>query len=118
MTKKIFEELPARKTPPAAAPMAQGGDKKDSGDSEKRIKQAVYDIRYRAKQSGMDLRAAFAQYMSGSKLSAQEQAVVKAKLFGKGKAVKEVKEGMDAASRPLPPAKQALKDAKYAKMRG
>ena len=89
MTKKIFEELPARKTPPAAAPMAQGGDKKDSGDSEKRIKQAVYDIRYRAKQSGMDLRAAFASYMSGSKLSAQEQAVVKAKLFGKGKAVKE-----------------------------
>ena len=89
MTKKIFEELPARKTPPAAAPMAKGGDKKDSGDSEKRIKQAVYDIRYRAKQSGMDLRAAFAQYMSGSKLSAQEQAVVKAKLFGKGKAVKE-----------------------------
>ena len=89
MTKKIFEELPARKTPPAAAPMAQGGDKKDSGDSEKRIKQAVYDIRYRAKQSGIDLRAAFAQYMSGSKLSAQEQAVVKAKLFGKGKAVKE-----------------------------
>ena len=89
MTKKIFEELPARKTPPAAAPTAQGGDKKDSGDSEKRIKQAVYDIRYRAKQSGMDLRAAFASYMSGSKLSAQEQAVVKAKLFGKGKAVKE-----------------------------
>ena len=89
MTKKIFEELPARKTPPAAAPMAKGGDKKDSGDSEKRIKQAVYDIRYRAKQSGMDLRAAFASYMSGSKLSAQEQAVVKAKLFGKGKAVKE-----------------------------
>jgi len=89
MTKKIFEELPARKIPPAAAPMAKGGDKKDSGDSEKRIKQAVYDIRYRAKQSGMDLRAAFASYMSGSKLSAQEQAVVKAKLFGKGKAVKE-----------------------------
>jgi len=89
MTKKIFEELPARKTPPAAAPMAHGSDKKGGGDSEKRIKQAVYDIRYRAKQSGMDLRAAYAQYMSGSKLSAQEQAVVKAKLFGKGKAVKE-----------------------------
>ena len=51
MTKKIFEELPARKHAPAAALLAKGGDKKDSGEgSEKRIRQAVYDIRYRAKK--------------------------------------------------------------------
>ena len=101
MTKKIFEELPARKTPPAAAPMAKGGDKKDSGEggSEKRIRQAVYDIRYRARREGIDLRAAYAQYMQNSNLSAPEQAAVRAKLFGKdgGGAKKEVKEERTAA---------------------
>ena len=88
MTKKIFEELPARKhAPAAAAPAAakKGGDKKESGEggSEKRIRQAVYDIRYRARREGVDLRAAYAQYMQNSNLSAPEQAAVRAKLFGK-----------------------------------
>jgi len=86
MTKKIFEELPARKHSPAAAPAAaKGGDKKDSGaeGSEKRIRQAVYDIRYRARREGIDLKAAYAQYMQNSNLSAPEQAAVRAKLFGK-----------------------------------
>ena len=87
MTKKIFEELPARKHAPAAAPAAatKGGDKKGSGaeGSEKRIRQAVYDIRYRARREGIDLRAAYSQYMQNSNLSAPEQAAVRAKLFGK-----------------------------------
>tara|TARA_A100001234_G_scaffold157633_1_gene139128 strand:+ start:256 stop:1500 length:1245 start_codon:yes stop_codon:yes gene_type:complete len=88
MTKKIFEELPARKhAPAAAAPAAakKGGDKKEIGEggSEKRIRQAVYDIRYRARREGIDLRAAYAQYMQNSNLSAPEQAAVRAKLFGK-----------------------------------
>ena len=85
MTKKIFEELPARKHSPAAAPAAKEGEKKESGEggSEKRIRQAVYDIRYRARREGIDLRAAYSQYMQNSNLSAPEQAAVRAKLFGK-----------------------------------
>ena len=88
MAKNIFEDLPARKHAPAkSAPAAKGGDEKRGGEggdnSEKRIRQAVYDIRYRARREGIDLRAAFSQYMQNSNLSAQEQAVVRAKLFGK-----------------------------------
>ena len=88
MTKKIFEELPARKhSPAAAAPaaVAKRGEKKggEGEGSEKKIRQAVYDIRYRARREGIDLRAAFAQYMQNSNLSAPEQAAVRAKLFGK-----------------------------------
>jgi|TARA_Y100000033_G_scaffold37352_1_gene36338 hypothetical protein len=90
MTKKIFEELPARKHAPAAAPAAaKGGEKRGgTGDvkgegSEKKIRQAVYDIRYRARREGIDLRAAYSQYMSNSNLTAPEQAAVRAKLFGK-----------------------------------
>ena len=125
MTKKIFEELPARKHAPAAAApaaVAKGGEKKEGGEgegSEKKIRQAVYDIRYRARREGIDLRAAYAQYMQNSNLSAPEQAAVRAKLFGKdgGGEKKEVKEGMGAVSRPTAPHKQSLKDAKDAKMR-
>jgi hypothetical protein len=61
MTKKIFEELPARKHAPAAAPAAakEGGEEKGGAEgSEKKIRQAVYDIRYRARREGIDLRAA------------------------------------------------------------
>ena len=89
MAKNIFEELPARKHAPAkAAPAAaKGGDDKggrEGGDgSEKKIRQAVYDIRYRARREGIDLRAAYSQYMSNSNLTAPEQAAVRAKLFGK-----------------------------------
>ena len=86
MTKKIFEELPARKHAPAkAAPAAasKGEGNVEGGDSEKKIRQAVYDIRYRARREGIDLRAAYSQYMSNSNLTAPEQAAVRAKLFGK-----------------------------------
>ena len=116
MTKKIFEELPARKHAPAkAAPAAasKGEGSVEGGDSEKKIRQAVYDIRYRARREGIDLRAAYSQYMSNSNLTAPEQAAVRAKLFGKdgGGDKREVKEGMGAASRPLPPRKKQLSDA-------
>ena len=87
MTKKIFEELPARKHSPAVAAAKSGGAEKSGGadgGSEKKIRQAVYDIRYRARREGIDLRAAYAQYMQNSNLSSQEQAAVRAKLFPKG----------------------------------
>ena len=91
MTKNIFEELPARKHSPAVAAAKSGGAEKKGGESggadggsEKKIRQAVYDIRYRARREGIDLRAAYAQYMQNSNLSSQEQAAVRAKLFPKG----------------------------------
>ena len=86
MTNKIFEELPARKHSPAkAAPAAaeKGTGNVEGEGSEKKIRQAVYDIRYRARREGIDLRAAYSQYMSNSNLTAPEQAAVRAKLFGK-----------------------------------
>ncbi len=86
MIKKIFEELPARKHAPAKAAPADTapGESSVKGDgSEKKIRQAVYDIRYRARREGIDLRAAYSQYMSNSNLTAPEQAAVRAKLFGK-----------------------------------
>lgn len=99
MTKNIFEDLPARKHAAAsAAPAAKEGGKMGSGEggSEKKIRQAVYDIRYRARREGIDLRAAYSQYMQNSNLSAPEQAAVRAKLFGKDGGGGEKKESYDS----------------------
>jgi len=84
MKKHIAEELPARKHAPAAA--AVNGDKKEvSGKSpEKRAKQAIYDIRYRARREELPLQQAYSQYMANSNMSQQEKTLVKQKLFGKG----------------------------------
>ena len=100
MKKHIAEELPARKhAPAAAAPAAKakggaeakGGEKKggEGEGSEKRIRQAVYDIRYRARREDIDLKAAFSQYMSNSSLSQAERTAVREKLFGKAGGVSE-----------------------------
>jgi hypothetical protein len=85
MKKHIAEDLPARKY----APAAQGsGDDRKSGKEEKspesRVRQAVYDIRYRARREEIALRQAFSQYMQNSSMSQQERTLVKQKLFGKG----------------------------------
>lgn len=85
MKKHIAEELPARKHAPAtAAPAA--GDKKEAGGKspEKRAKQAIYDIRYRARREELPLQQAYSQYMQNSNMSQQEKTLVKQKLFGKG----------------------------------
>ena len=103
MSKNIVEELPARKHAPVAAPVAKKEGVKPSGDkkvvqkggtseeaSAKRIKQAVYDIRYRARKEDIELSVAFQQYMSNSNLSAKEVAAVREKLgLGKSSSVKE-----------------------------
>ena len=92
MSKHIVEELPARKHAPAAAAPVKGKDK-EKGDSEKspekRVRQAVYDIRYRARREDVDLRQAFAQYMQHSSLSQAERTAVRGKLFGKEGGMKE-----------------------------
>jgi hypothetical protein len=84
MKKHIAEELPARKHAPAAA--AAAGDKKEVGGKspEKRVKQAIYDIRYRARREELPLQQAYSQYIANSSMSQQEKTLVKQKLFGKG----------------------------------
>ena len=105
MSTDIAESLPKRKFAPApmiakgagkgskSAPPKGGGKpaaaKGGSGigaseeGSEKRIRQAVYDIRYRARREDIDLIAAFAQYMSNSSLSQADRTAVREKIFGK-----------------------------------
>jgi hypothetical protein len=95
MKKHIAEDLPARKFPQAS--LSKGGgekerdDKKDgeSKSPEQRIRQAVYDIRYRARRENIPLRSAYTQYMQNSSLGEQEKSLVREKLFGKGGLVKE-----------------------------
>ena len=103
MSTDIAESLPKRKFAPAPmvkkgakgkakpqAPVAKGGGKGASEEgSEKRIRQAVYDIRYRARREDIDLKAAFAQYMSNSSLSQADRTAVREKIFGKAGGVSE-----------------------------
>jgi hypothetical protein len=99
MKKHIAEDLPARKFPQASLSKGsdrdrQGGDSRDreGGESktpEKRVRQAVYDIKYRARRENIPLRSAYTQYMQNSSMSEQEKAMVREKLFGKGGIVKE-----------------------------
>ncbi len=92
MSKNIVEELPARKTTPSATPVKASAGGKGSVEeaSEKKIRQAVYDIRYRARREDIDLKAAYAQYMANSSLNQKEKSIVREKLFGKdGGGVKE-----------------------------
>ena len=115
MSTDIAESLPKRKFAPAPmiekgakgkapsgkgggkkggkpAPAAKGGEKEKGASeegSEKRIRQAVYDIRYRARREDIDLKAAFAQYMSNSSLSQADRTAVREKIFGKAGGVSE-----------------------------
>jgi hypothetical protein len=89
MKNHIAEDLPARKFAPAAAgaapaPVGKDNKKENSGKTpEERAKQAVYDIRYKARREDIPLRQAFSEYMQNSSMGGQERNVVKAKLFGK-----------------------------------
>ena len=82
MTKNIVEELPTRKHPVAVQKPEAGKEKPQ--DPEKKVKQAVYDIRYRARREEVPLRTAYSQYMSNSGLGGNERTIVKKKLFGDG----------------------------------
>lgn len=93
MKNHIAEELPARKFPQSTAPSSGSSEKKDqkkeSGKTpEKRIRQAVYDIRYRARREELPVRQAYSQYMQNSNMSQPEKTVVKQKLFGKSGGMK------------------------------
>jgi len=89
MKKHIAEDLPARKHPQAAMSAGSGnreGDKgpNDSmGNEQKKISQAVYDIRYRARREDIPLRQAYSEYIGNSGMSEMAKKVVREKLFGK-----------------------------------
>jgi hypothetical protein len=70
---------------------ANEGPKDPQESSQKRIRQAVYDIRYRARRENVPIESAFGQYMSHSALSSTERMAVREKLgLAKGSgAVKE-----------------------------
>jgi hypothetical protein len=94
MKKHIAEDLPARKFPQASLSKGDGGGDNaqkdsDSKSPEKRVRQAVYDIRYRARRENLPLRQAYTSYVQNSSLSEQEKSMVREKLFGKGGIVKE-----------------------------
>ena len=98
MKTNISEELPARKHAPVVPAKGSKGAPNKGGkegggsvaeNSEKRIRQAVYDIRYRARREDIDLKQAYAQYMSNSTLNPAERKAVKDKLFGKKGGVSE-----------------------------
>jgi hypothetical protein len=84
MTTKIFEELPSRDNRPAAAGAERPGPTNIKEKMEKKVRQAVYDIRYRARREGVDIKQAYSQYMQNSSLNGQERNMVKAKIFGTG----------------------------------
>lgn len=67
----------------APAPAKGDGGGQSSGDPTKKAKQAVYDIRYRARREEIPLRQAYSQYMQNSSMSAEEKTLVKQSLFGK-----------------------------------
>ena len=75
MSNQISEEAPDKKK--------DGTEGSPEQSSEKKIRQAVYDIRYRARREELDVRHAFSQYVGNSGLSQQERSAVKDKLFGK-----------------------------------
>ena len=86
MKRNISEELPARKFAPAAVNSSPDDSKKEKSsqsDPAKKAKQAVYDIRYRARREDIPLLQAFSQYMQNSSLGEQDRGMIKAKLFGK-----------------------------------
>ena len=81
-----------------------GGDRPGEDSSEKKVRQAVYDIRYRARRENVPVESAFNQYMAHSSLSSSEKAIVKEKLglsrpSGGGDTQKEETE-IDEASMP------------------
>jgi hypothetical protein len=84
MSTRIFEDLPSRKDIPVASPRPErGGEDKKGGGAEggdKKVRQAVYDIRYRARREEIPVMQAFSQYMQNTSMSGAERQAVKAKL--------------------------------------
>lgn len=72
--KGIYEEIAA----PEGAKPKEGEDK--AAASAKKVRQAIYDIRYRSGQKNLPLNKVYQDYMQGSGMSPKERAMVKAKI--------------------------------------
>jgi len=96
MKKYIAEELPATKHTDTAGAKPGGDSKPQSGkpqdtsgrtvegDVEKNVRQAIYDIRYRARREGISLEQAYAQYIQNSNLSQDAKTKIREALFPRG----------------------------------
>lgn len=84
MKNRIVEELPQRQVPQGSMPRQEVDRKKMSGKTpEQKVRQAVYDIRYRARREQLPLSQAYAQYMQNSSMSPKEKTLVRERIFGK-----------------------------------
>ncbi len=72
--KDIYEEIAA----PGGAKPEKGEDK--AAASAKKVRQAIYDIRYRSGQKNLPLNKVYQDYMQGSGMTPKERAMVKAKI--------------------------------------
>jgi hypothetical protein len=79
---------------------AKGGAPALGDQSAKRIRQAVYDIRYRARREEIGVDQAYSQYMSHTSMPANEKAAVREKL-GLGASGGPVKEEAEAGKHYL-----------------
>lgn len=96
---EVFKPQLGKSAPSGDGPKKVEKGKDDAESSAKRIRQATYDIRYRARREDIKLDQAFTQYMGHTTMSGPEKAAVKEKLGladaggGGGTAVKEEVEG-------------------------
>ena len=72
--KSIYEEIAA----PKGAKPETGEDK--AAASAKKVRQAIYDIRYRSGKKNLPLNKVYQDYMQGSGMTPKERAMVKAKI--------------------------------------
>ena len=133
MKKHIAEELPATRHTQATQSKPGGDNKPQSGggaakpedksgrtvegDIDKQVRQAIYDIRYRARREGISLEQAYSQYIANSNLSQDAKMRIKEALFpkggdgGKGEEKEEAKESYTSIGIDL--ATTALSEALY-----
>ena len=78
--KEVFEPQLGKKAPSSGGTKKVEKGKDDAESSAKRIRQAVYDIRYRARREDIKLDQAFNQYMSHTTMTGPEKTAVKEKL--------------------------------------
>jgi len=84
---EVFKPQLGKQAAKPAKPEGKGDDSGESGgssdqsaSSEKRIRQAVYDIRYRARREEVPVAQAYNQYMAHTTMTGPEKSAVKAKL--------------------------------------
>ena len=69
----IYEEINSKDT---------GGGSRNDAESKVRVRQAIYDIRLRAKKEGKPLSKVYQEYIGRSSMSPGEKSLVKAKVMG------------------------------------